>query len=280
MDQRDYLRVGTHYDSVTDVWQHVMGDNLHYGYFDPEDLELDEATDRLTDSLAGLAEIDQNSSVLDVGCGVGHPALYLYERFGCTITGITLSPRGVELARKKCLEKGYSHKIEFHEADALDNGLPGDTFDITWVMESSHLMRDKRKLCEENFRVLKNGGSMLLCDLVLGRELVPRDLFSYRKEFTILEKTFGKARMATLEFYKNEMIESGFGEVEVYDISRQALPTLEEWKSNLRMHEKRIIEAVGKEYADEFLLACDITRGFFDQGLFGYGMVKGVKGSG
>jgi cyclopropane fatty-acyl-phospholipid synthase-like methyltransferase len=138
-------------------------------------------------------------------------------------------------------------------------------------------MRNKRRLCEENFRVLKNGGSMLLCDLVLRRELLPRDLFSYRKEFTILEKAFGKARMATLEFYKSKMIEQGFSEVEVYDISKQAQPTLERWKSNVLLHEDRIVEAAGREYADEFMLACDITEGFFDQGLFGYGMAKGVK---
>jgi len=175
------------------------------------------------------------------------------------------------------MEKGYSDKIEFYEADALDNGFPSNRFDIAWVMESSHLMRDKRRLVEENFRVLKDGGSMLLCDLVLRRELTPRDLFSYKKEFTILEKTFGKARMETLESYKNKMMERGFSDVEVYDISGQAQPTLREWKSNVLLHEDRIVEAGGREYADEFLLACDITESFFEQGLFGYGIAKGVK---
>ena len=277
MDDKDYLRVGTHYDSVTDVWRYVMGENLHYGYFEPEDIELDDATDNLIDRLAALAEMEESTSVLDVGCGIGQPAFHLHEKFGCTITGITLSPRGVEIAGKKCAEKGYSDKVTFHEADALDNGLPSNHFDIAWVMESSHLMRDKKRLFEENFRVLKNGGSMLLCDLMLRRELTPRDLFSYRNEFTILEKTFGKAKMATLEFYKDKMTERGFNEVEVYDVSRQAQPTLERWKGNLLLHEDRIVEAGGRQYADAFLLACDITKGFFEQGLFGYGMAKGVK---
>jgi 27-O-demethylrifamycin SV methyltransferase len=277
MDDRDYLKVDTHYDSVTDVWLYVMGDNLHYGCFEPEDIGLGDATVKLIDNLAALVEMDEDSSVLDVGCGVGQPAFHLYEKFGCRITGITLSPRGVEIAREKCSEKGYSDKIEFYEADALDNGFPSNTFDIAWVMESSHLMRDKRRLFEENFRVLKNGGSMLLCDLVLRRELTHRDLFSYRKEFTMLEKTFGKARMETLEFYENKMIERGFSEVEVYDISKQAQPTLEAWKTNLLLHRDRIVEETGRQYADEFILACDITEGFFNQGLFGYGMAKGVK---
>jgi 27-O-demethylrifamycin SV methyltransferase len=277
MDDRDYLKVSTHYDSVTDVLVYVHGANLHYGYFEPEEIGLDDATEKLIDNLAALAEMDGNSSVLDVGCGVGQPAFHLHEKFGCTVTGITLSPRGVEIARKKSIEKGYSDSIEFYEADALDNGFPSNQFDIAWVMESSHLMRDKRRLCEENFRVLKNGGSMLLCDLVLHRELTLRDLFLYRKEFTILEKTFGKAKLETLDFYKNKMIEQGFSEVEVYDISKQAQPTLGKWKSNALLHKDRMVEATGREYADGFVLACDITEDFFNQGLFGYGMIKGVK---
>jgi 27-O-demethylrifamycin SV methyltransferase len=277
MDDRDYLKVSTHYDSVTDVWRYVMGDNLHYGYFEPEGIGLKGATDKLIDKVAALAEMDKHSHVLDVGCGIGQPAFHLHEKFGCTITGITLSARGVEIAGRICREKGYSDRIEFHEADALNNGLPSNKYDVAWVMESSHLMRDKRRLCEENYRVLKNGGSMLLCDLVLRRELTPPDLFSYRKEFTVLEKTFGKAKMATLEFYKEKMVERGFSEVEVFDISKQAQPTLEAWKSNLLSFEDRIVEAVGRQYVDEFMLACDITEGFIDQGLFGYGMAKGVK---
>lgn len=280
MDENDYLRVDTHYDSVTDAWRYVMGENLHYGYFEHEDIGLNDATDKLIDHLAALAEMDESISLLDVGCGIGQPAFHLYEKYGCTITGITLSSRGVEIAGKKCTEKGFSDKIKFYVADALDNGFPSNQFDIAWVMESSHLMRDKKKLFEENFRVLKNGGSMLLCDLVLRRELTPRDLFSNRDEFTILEQTFGKARMAPLDFYKDKMIEIGFSDVEVYDISKQAQPTLERWKSNLLLHEDRIVEAAGREYADEFLLACDIAIGFFDQGLFGYGMAKGVKRTG
>jgi len=43
------------------------------------------------------------------------------------------------------------------------------------------------------------------------------------------------------------------------------------------LREDRIVEGSGREYADELLLACDIREGFLDQGLFGYGMAKGIK---
>jgi hypothetical protein len=33
-----------HYNHVTDSWKEFMGDNLHFGYFETEDMELPRAT--------------------------------------------------------------------------------------------------------------------------------------------------------------------------------------------------------------------------------------------
>jgi 27-O-demethylrifamycin SV methyltransferase len=67
----------THYDSVTDAWTLILGENLHYGYFARGEETLAEATDALIDALASLARIDSSTVVLDVGCGIGGPAFRL-----------------------------------------------------------------------------------------------------------------------------------------------------------------------------------------------------------
>ena len=125
----------SHYDHVTDAWMYILGDNLHFGYFDKDDTALSEATESLIEKLAALGNIDERSSVLDVGCGVGAPALYLYAKFGCSINGISTSRRGIEIAEEKCREKGYSEKIKFYTRDAFDNGFADNSFDVVWVME-------------------------------------------------------------------------------------------------------------------------------------------------
>lgn len=267
----------THYDSVTDAWTYILGDNLHYGYFDPPELDLKDATDKLIDSLASLSSIDGNTSILDIGCGIGHPAFYLHRRFGCRVTGITISPRGVEIAQERSEKNGTSGSVQFRVADAMENGFPDNTFDIAWIMESSHLMRDKERLFGESFRVLKNDGCVLLCDLILIEEFGIEEIFKYREELAILERSFGKAKMETLAFYERKLSEQGFKDVEVVDISAKVTRTLTEWKENAVSNKDQILRFLDEEAMDGFLRSCDILSGFFENRVLGYGQAKGIK---
>src|SRR5260221_14136424 len=104
-----------HYDRVTDAWTFLLGNNLHYGYFSQGDETLEHATDALVDTMADLASMNSKTSVLDVGCGIGAPAFRLSERSGCKISAITLSARGVEMARNAGIRKGLSERVVFYQ---------------------------------------------------------------------------------------------------------------------------------------------------------------------
>ena len=221
--------IKSHYNAVSEAWRFIFGDNFHLGYFRTDDMDLSEATNALIDELAQLGIITKNSNLLDVGCGIGEPAIYLHEKYHCTITGITISEKGVELATKKCVEKGYDNKIQFQRADALDNGFPDNSFDVVWVMESSHTMRDKEKLFTENYRVLKDNSTMLLCDMILKREMNEVEIFNYREDITVLEKVCGKAKTETLDYYQKKLQAAGFTTVHTLDISEKVFPTMVHW---------------------------------------------------
>ena len=94
----DLHGVGAHYDQVTSAWEYLLGADLHYGYFDEPGESLTVATARLTDRMAEAAQLDASLRVLDVGCGIGTPAMTLAERFGCRVTGITISEVGLNRA--------------------------------------------------------------------------------------------------------------------------------------------------------------------------------------
>jgi 27-O-demethylrifamycin SV methyltransferase len=268
----------THYDNVTDAWTLILGDNLHYGYFARGDETLPEATDALIDAMAALAPIDSSTALLDVGCGIGGPAFRLTERTGCRISAISISGRGIEMAREAGRLKNPSGRVDFYQRDALDNRFPQDAFDVVWVMESSHLMRDKELLCAENHRVLRVGGTMLLCDLILKREFSVADIYQLRGDLTVLERSFGKAKMETLDYYENAMRARGFESIERRDISRQVFPTLKKWRENLERNRVALSERLSGEDIENFARSCEILEDLFARELLGYGIISGMKG--
>jgi ubiquinone/menaquinone biosynthesis C-methylase UbiE len=212
-----------------------------------------------------------------VGCGIGEPAIYLHEKYHCSIIGITISEKGLGLGIKKNEEKGYAPMVQFRLADALDNGFPSNSFDFVWQMESSHLIRDKGELFLENFRVLKNSATMLLCDLILNRDLTVVEVYKYRKELNVLEKSFGKVKMITFENYSKELKKAGFSDIETIDISKQIFPTFGHWQNNITQNRKSILKYFNEDNVSNFLLSCEILKDFFKDNIFGYGLVKAKK---
>ena len=266
-----------HYDNVTDAWIYILGDNLHYGYFKNETVCLEEATNELINKLASLAEISENTLILDVGCGIGNPAFYLHEKFGCSVLGISISPRGIEIADKKCREQMLLNNIQFFVRDALNNGFPDDCFDIVWVMESSHLIRNKKRLFQENYRVLKQKGCMLLCDLILLKNFTVKDIFTHVDKLEILQRSFGNAKLETPEFYKQLMLEQGFKNVQLIDISKEVIRTATKWKENALEHKANILKLVDDNAYNDFLISYDIIYNFFINDVLGYCLIKGEK---
>lgn len=50
-----------HYDSVTDAWRLILGENFHWGLFRDEADDLETATDRLISAMAALVPSLQES---------------------------------------------------------------------------------------------------------------------------------------------------------------------------------------------------------------------------
>lgn len=273
-----------HYDLITDAWRHIFGENFHFGYFTSPQMGLDEATDGLVDALADLGEFSRNAKVLDVGCGIGNPAFHLHEKYGCAITGISTSQRGIEIAKMNSETKGYADKVQFRIADGTDNGFPDQAFDIIWVLESSHLMK-KDRLFRECFRVLKAGGQILLCDLMLKKRpsltehlgYFTRLKLNYPLEYLSMKKAFGRGKTETFDYYATEARNAGFIGVQQVDVSTEVVPTIEKWRSNIFAHRDEILRTFTQRRITDFLAASDLLEDLFRDGVHGYGLLKAIK---
>jgi ubiquinone/menaquinone biosynthesis C-methylase UbiE len=120
-----------------------------------------------TVELAGLAGIAADMSVLDVGSGVGGPARFLAETYGCRVIGVDLSEPFVEAARYLTERTGQSGQVSFETASALELPFDAGRFDVALLQHVAMNISDRARLYREIRRVLKAGGRFATFDVVM-----------------------------------------------------------------------------------------------------------------
>ena len=136
-----------HYDHVHGAWRLIMGDEFHYGYFATAETPLESADGRPDRPDAGPgpdrapASGSSTSDAAPVARRVTWPAT-----LGATVLGITTSASGVAAATQLAVERGPATMPASRSATAPTTGSTDASFDVVWVLESSHLMRDRAAL--------------------------------------------------------------------------------------------------------------------------------------
>jgi sarcosine/dimethylglycine N-methyltransferase len=120
-----------------------------------------------TAELATLAGITAETSVLDVGSGVGGPARFLAASYGCRVTGVDLSEPFVDAARYLTERTGQSGLVSFQTASALELPFDDGSFDVVLLQHVAMNISDRPRLYREIRRVLKSGGRFATFDVVL-----------------------------------------------------------------------------------------------------------------
>ncbi|NJB86823.1 SAM-dependent methyltransferase [Lewinella marina] len=139
------LKIRQTYDQLAADFDAHIDDKPHNAYYDrPNTLSL-------------LPEVE-GKHVLDAGCGPGKYAEILLER-GARVTGCDLSPRMVELARRRNPNGGtfFVHDL----ANPLEM-LGEASCDVVLCALALHYLRDWGPTIREFHRVLRPGGCLVL----------------------------------------------------------------------------------------------------------------------
>jgi tocopherol O-methyltransferase len=151
-------------NAYKDSWDLNNSLAIHYGYWDDKVTTFPASLLRMNEVMIEAAQIKSTDKVLDAGCGVGGSSIFIAEKIGCNVTGITLSQRQVEQATVNAQKKGLGQLVDFKAMNYCATSFADASFDVVWGCESICYADTKEDFIKEAYRLLKPGGRLVVAD--------------------------------------------------------------------------------------------------------------------
>jgi sterol 24-C-methyltransferase len=162
--KRHYRRlVGAFYDRVSESYERIWGPSFHFACFRDGESRT-EATKATELMVAEYGRFARGMHVLEIGCGIGGPALTIAEETGAAVTGIDLSAVNICSARRRATASRHAGLVSFALADGMSLPFADGSFDGVYEFEAGCHMPDKDAWMGECIRVLRRGGRLVLFD--------------------------------------------------------------------------------------------------------------------
>jgi tocopherol O-methyltransferase len=234
-----YNTTQNHYESW---WDLNKGLSLHYGIWTEGITNFSDSLANTNRILMELAEIKDSEKILDAGCGVGGSAVFLTRKKNVLVTGISLSEKQVSFAKRRVREMMLDKKIAFHVMDYGKTPFIPGSFDVVWACESLSSAPDKTLPIKEFYRLLKDGGRLILSDFFLA----PGNPDDKKGLIGKWERTWSIPGFVTSQSFMNTITEAGF------KVTQESDYTAEIYKSSRRMYLAALLGAIPSEIYNLF----------------------------
>ncbi|KAL2074088.1 hypothetical protein VTL71DRAFT_7866 [Oculimacula yallundae] len=146
-----------YYDLATGLYEEAWGQSFHFCRFAPNE-PFHQAIARHEHYLASTMGLKPGMRILDVGCGVGGPAMEIATFADCHVTGVNLNDYQIKRATRAAALRGMSSQLRFVKGDFMALPFPDNSFDAVYAIEATCHAPSLADVYAEIFRVLKPGG--------------------------------------------------------------------------------------------------------------------------
>ncbi len=205
---REYYNSKDAYNFYYHVWG---GEDEHLGIYISPDDDIFTASRRTIREMSALADIDENTRIIDLGGGFAGSARYLAKKFGCHVTVLNISEAENERGRKMNKDQGLDHLIDIVDGNFENIPFDNESFDIVWSQDAILHSSYRGKVIEEAVRVLKPGGDLIFTDPMQTGNCDEKEL----------EPVYRRLNLSSLgspEFYEKACREQGLQKLRFIDL--------------------------------------------------------------
>jgi cyclopropane fatty-acyl-phospholipid synthase-like methyltransferase len=123
--------------------------------------------EELLDYIARSAGINWKLKILDMGCGIGGPAIYFAKKWNIELDGVTISDVQYEISNQNLKKENLFNKVKVYDMDFhyLDNNIIKDEqYDIVLFLESLGHSNNIVMALMQAYKKLKKGGTLYIKD--------------------------------------------------------------------------------------------------------------------
>ena len=108
--------------------------------------------------IASELRVGPGKTLVDLGCGMAGPALWVARETGARLVGVDFSAVAVGLATSRAADLGMSGQAQFVTGTFADTGLAAASADAAMSEDAIQYTPDKRAAVAEAARILRPGG--------------------------------------------------------------------------------------------------------------------------